>query len=294
MGTGFPKSATQGSWSNIQFTSSGYCSSGVARPPRSPYQRRAGIDDIGRRSARGSRTPPRRRRCHSANRLIMRATSRVDAQGVSAAAFEDALKQTSEALAWLRARHADGGLPLLALPGRRDDLASIGDAARRLSKDASDIVILGTGGSSLGGQTLAQLAGHAVPGVGALRPPPRLHFMDNLDPETYGTLLATASARDQPLRGDLEIGRHRRDPDADHGRARGCEGEGPRGAHPRIVSRPDRARQGRQAQRAARPVRRVSRRHARARSRRRRALFGAHQCGPASGRRPRPRYRGDP
>ena len=38
-----------------------------------------------------------------------------------------------------------------------------------LRDGATDIVLLGTGGSSLGGQTLAQLAGHAVPGVGALR-----------------------------------------------------------------------------------------------------------------------------
>ena len=50
-------------------------------------------------------------------------------------------------------------------------------------------MFLGTGGSSLGGQALAQLAGHAVPGLGLLRDGPRLHFMDNLDPGTYGALL---------------------------------------------------------------------------------------------------------
>jgi len=49
---------------------------------------------------------------------------------------------------------------------------------------------MGTGGSSLGGQTLAQLAHHAVPGAGALREPPHLHFIDNLDPDTFATLLA--------------------------------------------------------------------------------------------------------
>jgi glucose-6-phosphate isomerase len=54
---------------------------------------------------------------------------------------------------------------------------------------ASDVVFLGTGGSSLGGQTLVQLAWHGVAGLGLLRPAPRLHFMDNLDPETYGGLL---------------------------------------------------------------------------------------------------------
>ena len=107
----------------------------------------------------------------------------------SAAAYAEALKHAGEALAWLAARYHDGGLALLRLPERRDDLASIRNAGTKLAAGATDIVILGTGGSSLGGQTLAQLAGYAVPGVGALRSGPRLHFMDNLDPESYGALL---------------------------------------------------------------------------------------------------------
>ena len=36
---------------------------------------------------------------------------------------------------------------------------------------------------------MAQLAGCGVPGIGALRPGPRLHFMDNLDAGTYAGLL---------------------------------------------------------------------------------------------------------
>ena len=103
--------------------------------------------------------------------------------------FADVLARTSGALDWLRARHADGGLPLLRLPEKRDDVAAILGYAGVLRDGTSDLIFLGTGGSSLGGQTLAQLAGHAVPGVGALRDPPRIHFMDNLDPESYGTLL---------------------------------------------------------------------------------------------------------
>ena len=55
---------------------------------------------------------------------------------------------------------------------------------------ATDIVFLGTGGSSLGGQTLSQLADYAVPGLGALRAGPRMHFMDNLDPQSFAGLLA--------------------------------------------------------------------------------------------------------
>src|SRR5581483_5847841 len=114
---------------------------------------------------------------------------RMGAEGVDANAFADALKRSEEALSWLRARHADGKLPLLRLPSQRDELDGITQAAKRLTSGASDVVFLGTGGSSLGGQTLAQLAGHAIPGIGLLRPAPRIHFMDNLDPDTFGTLL---------------------------------------------------------------------------------------------------------
>ena len=54
---------------------------------------------------------------------------------------------------------------------------------------SSDLVFLGTGGSSLGGQAIAQLADYAVPGLDALRNTPRIHFLDNLDPLTFGRLL---------------------------------------------------------------------------------------------------------
>jgi glucose-6-phosphate isomerase len=103
--------------------------------------------------------------------------------------YAAALARTADALASLRARHADGTLPLLRLPEQRDDIATILGYAALLRDGTSDVVFLGTGGSSLGGQTLAQLAGHSVPGVGALRDPPRTHFMDNLDPESFATLL---------------------------------------------------------------------------------------------------------
>ncbi len=114
---------------------------------------------------------------------------RIGPHGASDKALNDVLARADGALETLRARHADGGLPLLHLPKTHNDLPAIRDTAVRLAQGATDIVLLGTGGSSLGGQTLAQLAGHAVPGVGALRPAPRLHFMDNLDAGTFATLL---------------------------------------------------------------------------------------------------------
>jgi len=114
---------------------------------------------------------------------------RIGRHGVPAKALDETLARTTEALAWLKARHDDGTLPLLRLPQRKDDLAETADAAARLMAGASDVVFLGTGGSSLGGQTLAQLAGHAVPGLGMLRAGPRLHVLDNLDPDTFAAVL---------------------------------------------------------------------------------------------------------
>ena len=94
---------------------------------------------------------------------------RIGPHGVSADALKAAMARAEDALEWVRARHADRSLPLLRLPETHGDLETIKDTARRLADEATDIVILGTGGSSLGGQMLAQLAGFAVPGVGALR-----------------------------------------------------------------------------------------------------------------------------
>src|SRR6185312_7718078 len=81
----------------------------------------------------------------------------VGPHGIGADALKSALARAESSLDWLRARHADGRLPLLRLPETRSDLETIRDTARQLADRATDVVILGTGGSSLGGQTLAQL-----------------------------------------------------------------------------------------------------------------------------------------
>jgi glucose-6-phosphate isomerase len=116
--------------------------------------------------------------------------SAIGGDGISDAALAEALARCDGALDSLRRRYADNSLRLLHLPAERDDIAALQAAAKGLTTGATDIVFLGTGGSSLGGQTLAQLAGYAVPGVGALRVGPRIHFMDNLDPLSFALLLA--------------------------------------------------------------------------------------------------------
>ena len=81
----------------------------------------------------------------------------------------------------------DNSLPLLNLPDRHDDLASPTAIARDFRERFDDVIVLGTGGSSLGGRTLVALADR---GFGPQPGAPRLHFMDNVDPVTFADLEA--------------------------------------------------------------------------------------------------------
>ena len=113
----------------------------------------------------------------------------IGAGGLSQAAVDDALGIVGEAMKRLAEDDASGRLPLLHMPRTVDDLASIREAAAFLRNDATDVVVLGVGGSSLGGQTLAQLKDYAVPGTGRFAESPRIHFLDNLDPITFDRIL---------------------------------------------------------------------------------------------------------
>ena len=89
-------------------------------------------------------------------------------------------------LAELRQAHASGSLPLLRVPEWRDDIVAARDALAKLAEGAKTLVFFGTGGSSLGGQTLAQLGGWGIPGDdgNGRGTRPRTRFYDNLDPRT--------------------------------------------------------------------------------------------------------------
>ncbi|ALA18108.1 MULTISPECIES: hypothetical protein [unclassified Chelatococcus] len=113
----------------------------------------------------------------------------VGGNGLPDTAIDAALAAVETAAGRLASEHRAGTLPLLSVPGETGDLAAIRAAGARLADGASDVVILGTGGSSLGGQTLAQLADYAVPGLGRFADKPRIHFLDNLDPLTFGSLV---------------------------------------------------------------------------------------------------------
>ena len=119
--------------------------------------------------------------------LDLALVSGVGEGGIPDAAFEKAVADLAPALARLNGEAKT--LPLLTLPADTADLAPVRAAAERLRQGASDVLVLGTGGSSLGGQTLAQLTGYGTAGLSAFLPEPRVHFIDNLDPLSFAALL---------------------------------------------------------------------------------------------------------
>ncbi len=96
---------------------------------------------------------------------------------IARAAYDAALLEANSALNWLRGQQ----LELLSICARTDDLAAASALVPAFRDGASDIAVLGIGGSSLGGQALRALAPHAQP---------RVHFFDNPDPFSWGDALS--------------------------------------------------------------------------------------------------------
>ncbi len=105
---------------------------------------------------------------------------RLGAGGLTAAEFAPVLAETAAPLRRLRSARTAGTLPLLALPARRDDLDAMATHAERLRSDFARVVVLATGGSSLGGQCLTALAGERSDS---------LCFLDSLDGGTLAAAL---------------------------------------------------------------------------------------------------------
>jgi glucose-6-phosphate isomerase len=89
------------------------------------------------------------------------------------------LSAAGEALAWLREQRKTGGLELLGIPGRTDDIRAATQAAAAL-KSFATVAVLGIGGSSLGGQALTALRKTKKPFV---------EFHDNPDPFSWAAAL---------------------------------------------------------------------------------------------------------
>lgn len=109
--------------------------------------------------------------------------------GLSEAELGRCLERLAPALHDLKADYASGRLPLLRIAEETADLDQAEAALGRLAQGAETIVFFGTGGSGLGGQTLAQVGGWGLPGVSLRGASPRravlrTRFYDNLDPVT--------------------------------------------------------------------------------------------------------------
>jgi glucose-6-phosphate isomerase len=120
--------------------------------------------------------------------------TKIGKAGLAQAALDRALSRLQPRLESLREDYASGALPLLRVPEWRDDIDAARETLAALTKDARTLVFFGTGGSSLGGQTLAQLGGWGIPGDdgnGGQRDRPRTRFYDNLDPRTLERALSS-------------------------------------------------------------------------------------------------------
>jgi glucose-6-phosphate isomerase len=101
------------------------------------------------------------------------------------AGFDAALAEAESALAWLRESHAKGTLELLQVPHRRDDIAATRASVEKWAANTTDVAVLGIGGSSLGGKSLAELVPYDMARS------PRVTFFDNADPFTFEAALGS-------------------------------------------------------------------------------------------------------
>jgi glucose-6-phosphate isomerase len=96
-------------------------------------------------------------------------------------------------LADLKTDYATRRLAILRIAEDTADISAAEAALAKLSAGAKTLVFFGTGGSALGGQTLAQLGGWNIPGAAndAQKGRPRTRFYDNLDALTLSGALST-------------------------------------------------------------------------------------------------------
>ena len=113
--------------------------------------------------------------------------------GLTEAQLKIWLAKLTAPLAQLQQNYRQHTLPLLRIAEETADLEAAEQAYRKLVRGARAIVFFGIGGSSLGGQALAQLGGWNIPGTAdeAQKGRPRTRFYDNLDAHTLGAALAT-------------------------------------------------------------------------------------------------------
>ncbi|WP_343560356.1 glucose-6-phosphate isomerase [Kiloniella sp. b19] len=105
--------------------------------------------------------------------------------------LDDALQSLTKTLPALQESLRSGALPAFTIVQGMEDLTEVMPVALEFRQNCRDVLILGTGGSSLGGRTLCGLNSEALPsGASPGRENgPVLHFIDNIDPYSFQKLL---------------------------------------------------------------------------------------------------------
>lgn len=116
----------------------------------------------------------------------------VGSAGLSDEELAAALDETRAPLETVRCWHKAGSQPFLTLPARRDDIPLIEASARRYHEAFDSVAVLGTGASSLGGQTLTALV---QPRFSSTAGGARVHFVDNVDWHSFDDLLRALNLR---------------------------------------------------------------------------------------------------
>lgn len=103
--------------------------------------------------------------------------------GLARGDYDPWLNRAGESLGRLRAARDTGRAPAFVhLPERTHDLAEVERLARHFSTGFDTVLVLGTGGSSLGGQAVSALVQR---GFGPPPGAPEVRFLDNVDPDTF-------------------------------------------------------------------------------------------------------------
>jgi glucose-6-phosphate isomerase len=113
--------------------------------------------------------------------------------GIDARRWADATKEFANARRGFDELRSSGAVGFVDLPGQADLSRQVSDFARTAKGKFDDVVILGIGGSALGPialRTALRPSGWNMLDEQAREGFPRLHVLDNVDPETIDALLA--------------------------------------------------------------------------------------------------------
>lgn len=97
---------------------------------------------------------------------------------------QEFLQQANAARLHIQAELQAGRLPAVSIVEKDSDLSDLNEIVKRFQK-FEDVVVFGTGGSSLGAQTICALEGRYN------SKGPWMHFLDNVDPHTFDHFFAS-------------------------------------------------------------------------------------------------------